>query len=89
MPLYEYACEPCGSRVEVRHGIKEAGPTSCPACGGTLRRVFTAPRVNAGNYSSPSAARYAKLSESEEIKRGRAEHESVRISDPLDDTPPA
>jgi putative FmdB family regulatory protein len=43
MPLYEYSCETCQTRSEVRHGIDEPAPTSCPACGGTLQRIFSVP----------------------------------------------
>lgn len=46
MPLYEYSCLSCDTRFEARRSADEAGsPTSCPACGGTARRVYTAPPV--------------------------------------------
>ena len=39
MPLYEYVCQDCRVRHDIRHGFDEtAGP--CPACGGALERVF-------------------------------------------------
>ncbi len=43
MPLYEYACADCGSRVEARHGLNEPAPARCLTCGGRLERVFTVP----------------------------------------------
>ena len=40
MPLYDYQCDRCGHRFEVRQGIKEDPLTTCPQCGATIRRVI-------------------------------------------------
>ena len=40
MPLYDYQCDKCGHRFEVRQGIKEDPLTECPQCGGSVRRVI-------------------------------------------------
>lgn len=40
MPLYDYQCNQCGHRFEVRQGIKEDPLTVCPQCGGAIRRVI-------------------------------------------------
>jgi len=40
MPLYDYRCRACSKVTEVRHGFREAYDAPCPACGGTLARVF-------------------------------------------------
>ena len=40
MPLYDYQCNQCGHRFEVRQGIKEDPLTVCPQCGGPVRRVI-------------------------------------------------
>lgn len=40
VPLYEYQCQPHSHRFEVRHGIHENPVTSCPECGGEVRRVI-------------------------------------------------
>ena len=40
MPLYDYICDQCGHRFEVRQGIKEDALTECPQCGGLIRRVI-------------------------------------------------
>ncbi len=40
MPLYDYQCNQCGHRFEVRQGIKEDPLTVCPQCGGPIRRVI-------------------------------------------------
>lgn len=40
MPIYEYRCKACGKTHEIEHGFNDERPTRCPACGGTLVRVF-------------------------------------------------
>ena len=81
MPLYQYVCQACGSQREVRHGINESPSAECPACGGALERVFTAPQLNLGNYSSPTAAKYAKMTAAEEVADAQADLQSLRPCD--------
>lgn len=45
MPVYEYVCTACGARVEVVHGIYDAGPAMCTACGGRVRKAVSAPAI--------------------------------------------
>ena len=40
MPTYEYACTSCGEHVEVVQSFKDDPLTECPACHGTLKKVF-------------------------------------------------
>ena len=40
MPTYEYACKSCGEHLEVAQSFKDEPLTTCPACGGPLRKVF-------------------------------------------------
>jgi putative FmdB family regulatory protein len=40
MPTYEYACKSCGEHVEVVQSFKDEPLTTCPNCGGELRKVF-------------------------------------------------
>lgn len=40
MPTYEYACQSCGEHVEAVQSFGDDPLTTCPACGGTLRKVF-------------------------------------------------
>jgi putative FmdB family regulatory protein len=42
MPTYEYACKSCGEHLEVAQSFKDDALTTCPACGGPLRKVFGA-----------------------------------------------
>jgi putative FmdB family regulatory protein len=45
MPLYEYQCLSCGKRTEVLQRFAEAPLTVCPACGGELKKLISAPAV--------------------------------------------
>lgn len=40
MPTYEYACKSCGEHLEVVQSFKDEALTTCPQCGGELRKVF-------------------------------------------------
>lgn len=41
MPTYEYACDECGTHIDVVHGFHERGPRKCAACGSAkMRKVF-------------------------------------------------
>lgn len=40
MPTYEYACQSCGTHVEVYQRFNEEPLTECGVCGGPLRKVF-------------------------------------------------
>ena len=40
MPTYEYACHDCNNRFEKWQKMSEAPLTTCPTCGGPIRRVF-------------------------------------------------
>jgi putative FmdB family regulatory protein len=42
MPTYEYACRDCGEHLEVVQSFKDEPLTVCGACGGALRKVFSA-----------------------------------------------
>ena len=41
MPTYQYACTSCGERLEVVQKFSDDPLTECPACAGTLRKVFS------------------------------------------------
>jgi len=48
MPIYDYVCAACRHRVEVIHGIHDAGPRFCPSCGtdGTMRKALVPPAIH-------------------------------------------
>jgi putative FmdB family regulatory protein len=45
MPKYEYACKSCGQHLEVVQSFTDEPLKECPACGGALRKVFSAPAI--------------------------------------------
>lgn len=71
MPLYEYACDGCRAVHEVRQRIGDEPLRACPRCGQPVRRLISAPGLNSGGHSSPTAARYARMSPQEEVSRER------------------
>jgi putative FmdB family regulatory protein len=40
MPTYEYACIDCGHKFEIVQSFSDEALTTCPECGGSLRKVF-------------------------------------------------
>lgn len=42
MPTYEYACRECGQHLEVVQSFRDDPLETCGACGGVLRKVFSA-----------------------------------------------
>jgi len=42
VPTYQYACTACGEGLEVVQKFSDDALTECPACGGLLRKVFSA-----------------------------------------------
>ena len=42
MPTYQYRCTECGEDLESVQKFSDAPLTTCPACGGRLRKVFNA-----------------------------------------------
>ncbi len=45
MPLYEFRCESCGHEIETILAFSDPLPTTCDACGGTLKKLLAAPAV--------------------------------------------
>ncbi|HEY1824924.1 MAG TPA: FmdB family zinc ribbon protein [Acidimicrobiales bacterium] len=42
MPTYEYECQQCHERIEAVQKFTDAPLSTCPLCGGALRKVFSA-----------------------------------------------
>ncbi|MBN1504697.1 MAG: zinc ribbon domain-containing protein [Candidatus Eisenbacteria bacterium] len=41
MPTYEYECDACGLRFELKQSMKDAPLTECPECHGKVRRLVS------------------------------------------------
>ncbi len=40
MPLYDYKCDNCGYKFEIRKSFSEGASAVCPKCESTAQRVF-------------------------------------------------
>ena len=63
MPTYEYACTACGHRLEAVQSFSDEPLTSCPECGGALRKVYGAVGIvlkGSGFYKTDSRAAGSK-----------------------------
>jgi putative FmdB family regulatory protein len=90
MPVYEYECPPCRVVYETRQGLKDAPLAACPRCGLPLTRLISAPNLNRGNYSSPTEAKYAKVSPREEIAREKVlqqDYQRIWLPPPVKHSP--
>jgi putative FmdB family regulatory protein len=45
MPLYEYQCEACGTRVEKIQKFSDPPLATCTACGGAMRKLPSSPAI--------------------------------------------
>lgn len=45
MPTYQYVCLACEKPLEVFQAFTEDALTTCPECGGELRKIFSAAGV--------------------------------------------
>lgn len=76
MPLYDYKCADCGKLTEIRHGFDESHDDPCPACGGTLKRVFSAAPIvfkGSGFYVTDSRSKSAGAGGSSAASPAKAE----------------
>lgn len=79
MPTYSYACKDCDNAFDIQQAFTDDALTSCPQCGGTLRKRYGSVGVvfkGSGFYrtdsrkgavsssTTPAAAGAAKSSES-------------------------
>lgn len=59
MPTYQYRCTECGNNLEAVQKFTDPALTVCPACSGSLRKVFNAVGVvfkGSGFYRTDSRA---------------------------------
>ena len=45
MPIYEYQCENCADRFEIKQGMKDDPLTTCPRCGKRVQRLISSPAI--------------------------------------------
>jgi putative FmdB family regulatory protein len=85
MPTYEYACKNCGEHLEVVQSFKDDPLTTCPSCGGDLRKVFGSIGIafkGSGFYKTDSRpASASKTSESSKPGESSKSAESTKPSE--------
>ena len=45
MPLYEYACQKCGERVEIIQKLSDPPYSHCPKCSGEMKKLISSPAI--------------------------------------------
>jgi putative FmdB family regulatory protein len=45
VPIYEYQCESCADRFEVKQSMKDDPLTACPQCGKRVQRLISSPAI--------------------------------------------
>ena len=78
MPVYEYKCEPCQVIYQVLQQMKDSPIQVCPTCAEKVTRLISASNFNRGNYSSPTQAKYANMSDADEIAREQTMQKSFQ-----------
>lgn len=91
MPTYEYKCKKCSHHFEVRQKISEQPLTQCPACGGTIDKVFYPAGIifkGSGFYITDSRAEKKKREEKkvtpqkkEDVRGQKAEEKGQKRED--------
>lgn len=65
MPVYEFKCTACDHRFDVKMGINDDPPTSCPECGEAVKKVFSPVGIafkGSGFYKNDSRGSKSKSS---------------------------
>ncbi len=81
MPLYEYRCEQCGSRIEKIQKFSDPPLGTCEKCGGALTRLLSAPAIQfkgTGWYVTD----YARKSTSGEASKADSSSSATSASSP-------
>jgi len=93
VPTYQYACTACGEELEAVQSFSDASLTECPACGGALRKVFSAVGVvfkGSGFYKTDSrAAATASAEKSDKKSETKSDTKSDKKSDKKSESAPA
>ena len=95
MPTYAYVCTACDHRFEIVQAIADASLSTCPECGGTLRKVFHPVGVafkGSGFYRTDSRTSEAKDKSPSEVgaksgSKGKDSGDSSNKSSTTDSKP--
>jgi len=93
MPTYEYECQACHERVEAVQRFSDPALSTCPLCGGELRKVFSAVGIvfkGSGFYKNDSRGASSSTTPSTSTTKGDASSTpSTTPSAPAASTPAA
>ena len=81
MPLYEYACQKCGERVEIIQKLSDPPYSHCPKCGGDMRKLISSPAIQfkgSGFYKTDYASTNTAKSESKPEAKSESKPESKK-----------
>ena len=68
MPRYDYRCHQCDQVFEASHTVSAGPLKECVLCGSeSVQKLISAPMINSLKSSSPTGAKYEKLSKKEVI----------------------
>jgi len=94
VPTYQYTCTECGEPLEAVQKFTDAPLTVCPACGGRLRKVFSAVgivfkgsgfyRTDSRNGSSATAPAAASSTSDSGSTNGSADKAAEKKTDKAD-----
>ena len=94
MPTYQYTCTECGEPLEAVQKFTDAPLTVCPACGGRLRKVFSAVgivfkgsgfyRTDSRNGSSATAPAASSATSESGSSNGSADKAAEKKTDKAD-----
>ena len=85
MPLYEYECINCKERVEIIQKISDPTEAQCPKCGGTMKRLLSAPAIQfkgSGFYKTDYASSSKPSGESKSESKSDSKSESTPTAKP-------
>jgi putative FmdB family regulatory protein len=89
MPKYEYACKSCGERIEVVQSFADEPLSECAACGGPLRKVFSAPSIafkGSGFYRTDNRKRRQEQSADTKTEKSPADAKADTKTDTKTDS---
>ncbi|MFQ6122787.1 MAG: FmdB family zinc ribbon protein [Dehalococcoidales bacterium] len=79
MPIYEYECEKCSLRFELKRRFSEDGGGFCPQCGSEARRLFSPVPIifkGSGFYVTDSRKDHRRFSDKGDGGRSDGEKKS-------------
>ncbi len=81
MPIYEYLCQKCNKELEVVQKFSDEPLTTCPECGGQLKKLISASSFilkGSGWYLTDYASKDRKKAMEAEKNGGKSESKSQK-----------